>query len=242
MSAPALSEAPVPHGPLKRLKDRLKDGAHAVLRPLVRGLAAVGLKPDHLTWLGFVVSLGSGFAFFDGHFKLGASLLLAAGVCDILDGELARHLDQVSRFGAFLDSTLDRLAEAAALAGIAAFGLRNLLALVFAPDEVLKQLALGLPPIAWAVLAFLAVLALVGSFMVSYTRARAEGLGVDCKVGWFERPERMVLLILAGYIKVFPVLSVSLAVLAVLSFATALQRVVHVHKQTRGAGLDRSRP
>jgi CDP-diacylglycerol--glycerol-3-phosphate 3-phosphatidyltransferase len=234
----AATESSAP-GPKRRFKDRVRDGAHAALRPVVRALASTGLKPDHLTWLGLLFSIGSGFAFFDGHFKLGASLLTIAGLCDILDGELARHGQIVSRFGAFLDSTLDRVAEAAALLGIAGFALRNLFALVLSPVEALQQIGAGLDPIAWPMLAFVCMLALLGSFMVSYTRARAEGLGIECKVGWFERPERMVLLIVAGYIKWFPVLSIGLTLLAVLSLATAAQRVAHVHKLTRRAGLDR---
>jgi len=73
---------------------------------------------------------------------------------------------------------------------------------------------------------------------VSYTRARAEGLGVDCKVGWFERPERMILLILAGFVGLGPVMPAALLLLVVFSFATAFQRMAHVWKQTRAAGRD----
>jgi CDP-diacylglycerol--glycerol-3-phosphate 3-phosphatidyltransferase len=88
------------------------------------------------------------------------------------------------------------------------------------------------------VLALTSMLALVGSFMVSYTRARAEGLGLECKVGWFERPERLVLLMLAGAIKLFQAMSIALILLTVLSFLTAGQRVMHVYRITRGAGRD----
>jgi CDP-diacylglycerol--glycerol-3-phosphate 3-phosphatidyltransferase len=84
----------------------------------------------------------------------------------------------------------------------------------------------------------MAALALVGSFMVSYTRARAEGLGLDCKVGWFERPERLVLLMVAGLLRVFWAMSAALLLLAALSFATAAQRVAHVYRNTRHAGMD----
>jgi CDP-diacylglycerol--glycerol-3-phosphate 3-phosphatidyltransferase len=103
---------------------------------------------------------------------------------------------------------------------------------------VLANLQHGLEPITFAAIAVLAMLALVGSFMVSYTRARAEGLGLDCKVGWFERPERMVLLILAGYAGLGPVLPAALLVLVVFSFATAIQRMAHVWKRTRGTSGD----
>ncbi len=82
------------------------------------------------------------------------------------------------------------------------------------------------------------MLALVSSFMVSYTRARAEGLGLACKVGWFERPERLMLIVLAGLLQSFRAMSAALLLLTVLSFWTAFQRVRHVWKQTRGSGRD----
>jgi len=226
-------------GALTAVKDRVKDLAHAALAPLVRALAAGGIRADHLTVAGLALSLVAGYAFFEGHARLGALLLALAGVCDILDGEVARAAGGPSRFGAFLDSTLDRLAEAAALVGIAAFYVRNLFALVLDRELAVRQIAeQQLEPVTWAVLAITAMLALTGSFMVSYTRARAEGLGVACRVGWFERPERLVLLIVAGALKVFWAMSIALILLTVLSFATAAQRVVHVYRNTRGAGLD----
>ena len=234
----AATDARPAAGPLAQLKERLKDIAHAALAPVVRLLGGAGLRADHLTIAGLVISLGAAFAFFDGKFRLGALLLLVAGICDILDGELARRSGQTSRFGAFLDSTLDRLAEAAVLVGIAGFYVRNLFALVFQPELVLEQIAQQLEPATWAVLAITAMLALVGSFMVSYTRARAEGLGLECRVGWFERPERLVLLMIAGALQVFWAMSIALLLLTLLSFVTATQRVLHVHRITRGSGRD----
>jgi CDP-diacylglycerol--glycerol-3-phosphate 3-phosphatidyltransferase len=225
-------------GRVATLKRRLQDGAHAVLEPIVALLSRLGVRADHLTLAGLALSVLSGLAFFEGHSRTGAFLLILAGICDILDGELARRAGTASRFGAFLDSTLDRLSEAAVLLGILGFYLRNLLALVLHPERALFQIGNGLEPLTWAVVAFTAGLALTGSFMVSYTRARAEGLGLDCKVGWFERPERLVLLILAGLLKVFWAMSAALLLLAVLSFATAAQRVAHVHRNTRRAGMD----
>ena len=87
-------------------------------------------------------------------------------------------------------------------------------------------------------MALTAVVALVGSFMVSYTRARAEGLGLECRVGWFERPERMALLVVAGLFGGRPVMPAALLLLAILSFTTAAQRAAHVWKITRAAGRD----
>ena len=226
-------------GRLGAVKRRLQNGARAALEPVVTLLARLGARADHLTVTGLVLSLCSGFVFFEGHSRMAALLLALAGLCDILDGELARRSGAMSRFGAFLDSTLDRLSEAAVLLGILGFYLRNLLALVLQPERALLQIDSGLEPLTWAVVAFTVVLGLVGSFMVSYTRARAEGLGLDCKVGWFERPERMVLLILAGLLRVFWAMSAALLLLAIVSFATAAQRVAHVHRITRRSGVDR---
>jgi CDP-diacylglycerol--glycerol-3-phosphate 3-phosphatidyltransferase len=232
------AEARPAAGPIAQLKLRAKDAAHAAVAPVVAGLHSVGIRADHLTVAGLVLSLGAGFAFFDGKSRLGALLLLAGGLCDLLDGELARRAGPPSRFGAFFDSTLDRLAEAFVLLGIACFYVRNLFALVFQPQLALEQMAQQLFPMTWGVLAVTAMLALVGSFMVSYTRARAEGLGLDCRVGWFERPERLVLLIVAGALQVFWAMSIALILLTVLSFATAAQRVRHVYRITRGVGRD----
>src|SRR5262245_35839434 len=94
-------------------KDVLKRVAHQALDPLVRGLLALGLRPDHLTALGFGLSLVAGLQFALGQFQIAALVAAAAGVCDILDGQVARVGGRTTRFGAFLDSTLDRVAEAA---------------------------------------------------------------------------------------------------------------------------------
>ena len=100
-------------------KDPLKKLAHRSLDPLVRALLALGLKADHLTAAGFALSLAAASQFATGRFQLAALLAAASGLCDILDGQLARRSGAETRFGAFLDSTLDRVAEAALFAGIA---------------------------------------------------------------------------------------------------------------------------
>lgn len=235
MSAPqALVQRP--EGGLSGYKDALKKFAHSTLDPLVRGLLALGIKADHLTAFGFVLCLASGLQFATGHFRLAATLALFSGLCDILDGQVARLGGKVTRFGAFFDSTLDRVAEAAMLLGLSWYYTAQLVDMAVNPNRVLANLQHGLEPVTFALIAVMAVLAMVGSFMVSYTRARAEGLGLDCKVGWFERPERMVLLIVAGMFGLGPVIPGALIVLAVLSFATAIQRMVHVWKITRESG------
>ena len=237
-ATPAAAAKRAGPGAIAQIKERLRHFAHGVLGPLVDWLASLGLKADHVTWLGMLLGVAAGVAFFDGRSRSAATLLALSGVCDILDGELARKSGVTSRFGAFLDSTLDRFSEAMALIGIAGFGVRNLETLALEPERAMREIASGLDPIAWVALVLLALLSLVGSFMVSYTRARAEGLGLECRVGWFERPERLVLLIVAGLLHEFRFMTVALLLLATLSLATAAQRVAHVWKNTRGAGRD----
>lgn len=220
------------------MKRRIAGIAHAALDPVAGGLVRMGVRADHVSALGLVLSLGAALAFFEGWFRPGALLAALAGLCDVLDGEVARRSAVRSRFGAFLDSTLDRLSEGMVLTGLAGFYIINLVDLALDPALVAEQVARGLEPRTWAAVALIAVVALVGSFVVSYTRARAEGLGLDCKVGWFERPERLTLVIVAGLFGVGPVMPGALLLLAILSFATAAQRVVHVWKNTRAAGLD----
>ena len=219
-------------------KDVLKRVAHQALDPLVRGLLALGLKADHLTALGFFLSLVAGLEFALGQFQIASAVATVSGICDILDGQVARIGGRTTRFGAFLDSSLDRVAEAALFVGISWYYTAQLVDMAVNPHRVLSNLQHGLEPVTFAVIASIAMLALVGSFMVSYTRARAEGLGLECKVGWFERPERMVLIIVAGFFGLGPVIPGALIVLVVFSFATAAQRMAHVWKITRSSGSD----
>jgi len=220
-------------GRLAHAKERVRHAAHGLTRPMVLSLARIGARADHVTVLGCFASLCASLAFFEGGFRFGAALLAFSGFCDLLDGELARLQGGVSRFGAFLDSTLDRLGEGAVLAGIAGFYVMNLVDLANDPSRVLAQISRGLEPRTWAVVALTAIIALIASFLVSYTRARSEGLGLGCRGGWFERTERLLLLIVAGLFGVGPVMPGALLLLAVLSFVTAAQRVAYVWKTTR---------
>ena len=225
-------------GAMAGYKDNLKALARGALDPVVAGLAAAGLRPNHMTILGFVLSLGASYGFALGRFRMAALVTCFAGICDILDGQLARRTGGETKFGAFLDSTLDRIAEAAILVGIAWYYVWNLVEMAVDPERVVRNLQHGLLPDTYAAIAVLAVLALVGSFMVSYTRARAEGLGLDCRVGWFERPERMVLIIVMGFAGLGPVIPAGLLILVTLSFATAFQRMAHVWRNSRPTDSD----
>jgi len=134
--------------------------------------------------------------------------MLVASATDALDGTLARMTSQQSRFGAFLDSTLDRMSEGAVLIGLLTW---------FATQRM-------------AGAAILVGLVLLGSLMVSYTRARAEGVGYSCKVGMLTRPMRVILL---GVGMLLLWLVPVLAILAVLTWATSIQRIVHVYHESK---------
>ena len=170
----------------------LKRLTHQLLDPVVRGMLAIGLQADHLTVLGFALSLGAGVAFAIGKFRIAASIALAAGLCDILDGQLARLGGRVTRFGAFLDSTLDRVAEAALFVGIAWYYMAQLVDMTVNPSRVMANLEHNLYPITFAFIALFAILGLVGR---SWCRTRgraprgsgssARSAGSSGRSGWW---------------------------------------------------------
>ena len=181
--------------------------------PLVAVLARIGVTPTAITLFGLALNIAAGVCIGTGRTVLGGVVLLLASICDGLDGALARRLDRVTKFGAFLDSTIDRIAETVVLAGVAAY-------FIWHPGSLADAL--------WGVVA---LLALGGSLITSYARARAEGLGMECKVGWFERPERMVVTIL-GLLLGHRALVAALSILTVFSWFTVLQRIRHVQRLT----------
>ncbi|MCB0114026.1 MAG: CDP-alcohol phosphatidyltransferase family protein [Caldilineaceae bacterium] len=178
------------------------------LATIARPLHRWGITPNGISIVGFLLTVAASALLAIGELRWGGVLLLIAASFDMLDGALARHTNQVSKFGAFLDSTLDRYSESITLLGLT----------IFYASHSQNQLHL--------VLIFLA---LIGSWMVSYTRARAEGLQIERKGGLLQRPERIAILI-AGLILgwMLPVLWV----LAVLTNFTALQRIRAVYAQT----------
>lgn len=161
-----------------------------------------------MTVLGMVIAMGGAAAIALGHLLVGGLLVLLSGLCDLLDGALARKVGKTSRFGALLDSTLDRAAEAAYFFG--------LLILYIRLDSVPGMLLVNL--------------ALVGSVLVSYVRARAEGLGLACPVGVFSRAERVVVLALG---LILNQVLVALGLLCLLAFVTVGQRLLFVWQQTK---------
>jgi len=206
------------------IPQRVKDGFVALTGPIARALIRGGVHPNTITTVGTLFVIGSGIAFGMGEIRLGGALLLVSGVFDILDGQVARQGAKMTTFGAFYDSTLDRVGEGAVFSGLIFYFLTGPL-----PAE-LKIRALGI-----------ALLALVASLVVSYTRARAESLGVECKVGIAARAERILLLGLptllfgAGPGRPGVLLFWIVTVLAIVSAITVVQRVVHVARVARGA-------
>ena len=190
------------------LTDRLRPVVAIVLQPIARSLLRLGVTADTLTVFGVILSGGVGGLLADGQSVLGGVVVLLAGPLDAVDGTLARLSGVKSKFGAFLDSTSDRYAEGFVLGGLLIYGLR------MHNDWV----------------ALLALLALWGSFMVSYTRSRAETLGVDCKVGLLTRMERFVL---TCAMLILNQVLLGLALLAILTHLTALQRIVFVWRAMR---------
>ena len=187
-------------------------GGKWLLDRIVGALAATGINPNLLTFLGLLVNFGAAASFAVGNFRTGAIIIFIAGFLDMLDGQVARRQDRVTPFGAFYDSTLDRYADMALYMGL----------LVYYSVS-------GRTPYV-----VLAAVATAGSVMVSYSRARAESLIPLCKVGFMERPERMVLLIIGGaFNRMGPVLWV----IAVVSTITVIHRIVYTWQETKAGRI-----
>ncbi|MGI8967935.1 MAG: CDP-alcohol phosphatidyltransferase family protein [Chloroflexota bacterium] len=195
----------------RALQSWARGAAEAVVRPLAKR----GVTPNTVSVFGFLFNVITAAVLATGHLSTGGALLFLSGMFDMLDGALARVTSRQSVFGAFLDSILDRYSEATIL-----------LALIF---------VFTVRGPTTAVLLVYAVA--VGSILISYARARAEGLGLDCKVGIAPRPER-VLILGFGLLFTQNTTIAALAILAVLTHATALQRLYHVWYQTHGPGRD----
>jgi CDP-diacylglycerol--glycerol-3-phosphate 3-phosphatidyltransferase len=203
-------------GPL--FDGRIKDAFSRLLSPLISLLMRAGADPNAITVMGLIMSALAGVAFGAGHFTTAAVLIALSGLCDFLDGQIARRTNKASPFGAFLDSTLDRMGEGLILLGLAWYFSGGLDSSAACPWTI-----------GWI------VLSLEGSFMVSYTRARAEGLGIECKGGLMQRPERMVLLTAGALLAATDYLGAvamkaTLFLLALLSNLTAVDRIRHIRR------------
>ena len=202
---------------MAKLRRVRKTIAYYLTEPTVRLLAKTFITPGMITWFGFCLAAGTAALIALGHLFAAGFLVLIAGYFDILDGALARHTNKTSRFGAVLDSTLDRLSESVVLIGI--------LALFLFTEEQSLFILLNKE---WSIL--LVGLALLSSPLVSYIRARAETLRIECQVGIFTRAERVIVLALGLLINQ---IVIALAIITVLSLVTAGQRLLYVRKQTK---------
>ena len=154
-------------------------GGMRIINAMVRGLAQAGVSPNVLTTIGVTINIGCGVLFGFGEFFWAGIVLIVANLFDMLDGNVARSTGHVTKFGSFLDSTLDRLSDMVAFVGIMIYYAGN------SPQHSLMNV-------------FLAGVGLMASVMVSYATARSEGLGVKANVGFLQRPERVVLLIIGA--------------------------------------------
>jgi CDP-diacylglycerol--glycerol-3-phosphate 3-phosphatidyltransferase len=194
------------------MNEQTKNKLRVLIQPPVRLLAATGIAPNAITVFGLVLSIGAGFLLSQGSFIWAGVVFLLGGLSDVLDGELARRSNRAHPRGAFLDSSFDRISEFAVFFGIFWY---------FRSSTGMAALAFG---------------ALFASVAVSYVRARAEGVGVECRIGLFERPIRFVFLVAGIFFHRY--INVALWIILVGSAFTVVQRIVYVLGKTRQPPMD----
>lgn len=206
---------------------RIQQKARQFVAWIVRPLARLGITPNMVTLVGLLLSIVTALVIAAGSVVAGGVLVLFAGVFDMFDGAMARVRNAATTFGAFLDSTLDRYSESIILGGL----------LLYALQRPALHEALWPWPYEQQWMIVLIFVAAVGSLMVSYTKARAEGLGLECKTGLLARPERVVILALG---LLTGTTMWGLLLLAVFSHVTAVERIIHVwHAAAANQLLDR---
>lgn len=204
-----------------KYRDFLQKIIYVIITPVIKGMIRIGFTPNLVTTIGFVLNIAATIMLLYAAGEMTGStsivgwsgaVILFAGLFDMMDGRLARISNMSSMFGALWDSTLDRYSELFTLFGIAMYLILN----------------------SWVTGGVLTFLAMVGSVMVSYVRARAEGLGIECKVGLMQRPERVVLTslgaILCGIFDNLWFLVVPIVIIAILANITAFWRICHCYK------------
>ena len=208
------------------IPQRVRDGFGRLLDPLAAALIRWHVRPNVITSLGTLVVVASATAFATGWVRVGGFLVLFSGLFDMVDGRVARLGNMTTTFGAFYDSTLDRVGEAALFSGIAVFFLRG-----------------GVPSQRLTVAVAACIVALAASLLVSYTRARAEGLGLTAKVGIAQRAERVLLLgaptTFLGAGNRGMLLFWIVVVLALATSVTVVQRILYVARIAVGPGVRR---
>jgi CDP-diacylglycerol--glycerol-3-phosphate 3-phosphatidyltransferase len=179
-----------------------------IIKAIVTALALSRVHPNVLTFLGLVINIWAAFLFAAGSFRWGGVVVIAAGLFDMVDGRVARETNRVTRFGGFFDSVLDRYSDLGVLVGLLVYY-----------SSINRNFYIVLTAIV-----------MTGTVMVSYTRARSENTIPRCKVGFMERPERVVLIILGALVnRIAPVLWV----LAVLTNVTVISRMIYTWQETK---------
>jgi CDP-diacylglycerol--glycerol-3-phosphate 3-phosphatidyltransferase len=225
----AAGAAVTPTHPMIALWERIQRGYLRVISPVGDWMVAKRISPNTITTVGTLCAMAAGVIYASGHISIAGWVLGLTALFDVLDGTVARRTGRSTVFGAFYDSTLDRVADGAVLGGLAVF---------FARNDVHSSVP------SWTSTPMVGVLlmGMIGTFLTSYTRARAESLGIDAKVGMLQRPERVTLLsapqaffglALNGW-----VLILICVVLAVTAWITAVQRIVFVYRATTAVPND----
>jgi CDP-diacylglycerol---glycerol-3-phosphate 3-phosphatidyltransferase len=190
------------------ISNRIGQGSRVILRGIIKVLIALRIRPNHLTMTGFLMSIVVAYIFAEGRFHLAGVALIVAGLFDMVDGMVARKLGEETPFGAFFDSIMDRYSDLVMYLGLIIYYGRA--------DRINYVVLVGI--------------VMMGSVLTSYARARAESLIPSCKVGFLERPERIVLLIIGSFYYMDPILWV----IAVLSNWTVVHRILYTRAVIRG--------
>ena len=209
-----------------RVQQYMRRLVEQVMRPLARS----GITPNMLTLIGLLLTIFTAGVIAFNHLRIGGVLVLCSGIFDMFDGAMARVSQKSSRFGAFFDSTLDRYAEGILLLGVIIYAQLHLPSQQYIIGSITTQ----------NLVIWLTYLAALSSLMISYTRARAEGLGLECKIGLLARPERVIFLAAGLLLGGQPGLLWTMLVMAVLTTITAIQRIVHIWWITRPPKTDQA--
>ena len=200
---------------LKLLNKHWVAGFDIVIRPIAKLLISLKVHPHVVTFSGLALSVLAFNFYRQGHFFYAGVMVVLAGACDVLDGKLARETNRMTKFGALMDSTIDRYSEILLFLGLAVFFYGKHSHVIY--------------PI---------IFAIAGSFMVSYIRARAEGLGLECKVGLMQRPERITWLAFGSLLGGIPkygiyVVIVTIWFIAIFANITVIQRIVFIRNELK---------
>jgi CDP-diacylglycerol--glycerol-3-phosphate 3-phosphatidyltransferase len=198
--------------------DYLKNGALRVIEPAISLFCRYNVSPNTITTVGTLLTVAAGVVYATGHIMTAGWLMAVTAFFDVMDGSVARRTGRSTAFGAFYDSSLDRVADGALMAGLTVF---------YAVNPIHHNIYM----------AVVCLVGMVGTFLISYTRARAESIGIDAKVGVMQRPERIVLLsapqALFGLFWNGWVLIGIIILLSVTAWITAIQRILYVYHATQ---------